>query len=71
MRLEPLTEIGLMEMATVKAVAHAKLAEINGRFLTFDVKAHHGAELIGKGRVVRALVKHARFAEKTAAKSGG
>jgi fluoroacetyl-CoA thioesterase len=41
-------------------VAKARLVEINGRILIFEVEAHRGSDLIG--RVFRAIVEHARFA---------
>ena len=37
-------------------VARAQLAEVNGRFLVFDVEAHSGAVLIGRGRIFHAVV---------------
>jgi fluoroacetyl-CoA thioesterase len=42
-------------------VAKARLVEVNGRFLTFEVEARRGDDLIGRGRVFRAIVEHARF----------
>ena len=43
-------------------VATARLADVNGRFLGFDVAAHSGELLIGRGRIVHAVVDLARFA---------
>jgi fluoroacetyl-CoA thioesterase len=40
--------------ATVRA--HAKLVGYKGRFLIFDVDAHSGEHMIGRGRVFRAIV---------------
>jgi fluoroacetyl-CoA thioesterase len=42
-------------------MASARLAEVNGRFLVFDVEAHSGAVLIGRGRIFHAVVLLARF----------
>jgi fluoroacetyl-CoA thioesterase len=42
----------------------ARLAEINGRFLTFDVEAHAGREVVGRGRIVRAVVDLARIQQR-------
>jgi fluoroacetyl-CoA thioesterase len=36
--------------------ARARLAGYSGRFLVFDVDAHSGEHLIGRGRVFRAIV---------------
>jgi len=44
--------------------ATARLAEINGRFLTFDVEAHAGHEIVGRGRIVRAVVDLARIQQR-------
>lgn len=50
-------------------VASAKLLQVDGRFLTFEVEARNGAELIGRGRVFRAVVERARFNQKAATSS--
>lgn len=42
-------------------VASARLADVNGRFLVFDVQAHSGGVLIGRGRIFHAVVLLARF----------
>jgi predicted thioesterase len=42
------------EGATVRA--RARLERVDGRFLIFEVEAHSGEHLIGKGRVFRAVV---------------
>ncbi|MBZ5660503.1 MAG: thioesterase [Acidobacteriia bacterium] len=47
--------------AGVTVVAKARLAEVNGRRLIFDVEVICGVDVIGKGRVHRAIVGHARF----------
>jgi fluoroacetyl-CoA thioesterase len=44
--------------------ATARLAEVNGRFLTFDVEAHAGHEIVGRGRIVRAVVDLARIQQR-------
>jgi fluoroacetyl-CoA thioesterase len=46
--------------ATVRA--HARLVGHEGRFLVFEVEAHSGQHLIGRGRVFRDIVEAARFA---------
>ncbi len=52
--------------AGTKVLATAKLAEINGRFLIFDVEARSEKDLIGRGRVFRAIVDVSRFSSKAA-----
>ena len=44
--------------------ARARLTEIDGRFLTFEVEARAGHEIIGRGRVFRAIVEPKGFHEK-------
>ncbi|HEV2388160.1 MAG TPA: hotdog domain-containing protein [Candidatus Acidoferrales bacterium] len=48
----------------------ARLAEIKGRFLIFGVEASAGRQLIGKGRVFRAIVEPARFFSKARRRQG-
>jgi fluoroacetyl-CoA thioesterase len=43
-------------------VATARLVEVNGRFLVFEVAAYYGDAVIGRGRIVHAVVDLARFA---------
>jgi fluoroacetyl-CoA thioesterase len=57
-----------IEVDHVKAVpvgaavsASAKLAEIRGRVLIFDVEARSGGDVIGRGRIFHTLVDLARF----------
>jgi fluoroacetyl-CoA thioesterase len=45
--------------ATVRATA--RLARHDGRFLVFDVEARSGSQVIGRGRVFRAIVEHQKF----------
>jgi fluoroacetyl-CoA thioesterase len=54
---------GTLTVGTRIEVDHLKaaLVEVNGRFLTFEVEARRGDDLIGRGRVFRAIVEHARF----------
>jgi len=52
--------------AGTKVLATAKLAEINGRFLIFDVEARSEKDLIGRGRVFRAIVDVSRFSSEAA-----
>ncbi len=54
--------------ATVTATA--KLIEVDGYSFTFEVEAHDGVELIGKGRHGRAGIDMARFMKRIAAKAG-
>jgi fluoroacetyl-CoA thioesterase len=55
--------------AGATVVASAKLVEVSGRFLTFEVEARNGSEVIGRGRVFRAIVEHSRFMQKAATSS--
>jgi predicted thioesterase len=50
--------------------AHARLTGIKGRFLAFDVEALAGRELLGRGRVFRAVVETAPFFAKASARDG-
>jgi predicted thioesterase len=52
--------------ATVKP--EAVLESFDGRFYTFSVSAHNGAEVIGYGTIARAIVCKAKFEEKQRAK---
>lgn len=56
------TPIGATVTATVE------LIEVNGRRLTFKVRAHDGVDLIGEGLHERALIDLARFEAKVQAK---
>lgn len=47
--------------AGVTVAAKAKLVEVNGRRLIFGVEVVCGVNVIGRGRVHRAIVEHARF----------
>ena len=44
-----------------RVTARARLAKIKGRFLTFEVEARAGQEVIGRGRVFRAIVEQKGF----------
>jgi len=46
-----------------------EVTAIDGRFVTFHVRAHDGADLIGEGQHRRALVTVDRFAAKAAGKA--
>jgi fluoroacetyl-CoA thioesterase len=48
----------------VKVEARAKLTGSSGRFLIFDAEARIGEVVIGRGRVFRAIVPLASFADK-------
>lgn len=54
--------------AGTSIVSKAKLVEVNGRYLTFEVEAWSGTDLIGRGRVCHAVVSYARFLAKAAEK---
>ena len=54
--------------AGTSIVSKAKLVEVNGRYLTFEVEAWSGTDLIGRGRVFHAVVSYARFLAKAAEK---
>ena len=47
--------------AGVTVTVSAKLAEVNGRRLIFEVEAKSGADIIGRGRIHRAIVERSRF----------
>ncbi len=49
--------------------ATARLAEVTGRYLAFEVEARSATELIGRGRVFRAVVELGRFASDAAARA--
>lgn len=49
-----------------RVTARARLTEINGRFLCFEVEARVGRNVIGRGRVYRAIVEPQGFNEKAA-----
>ncbi len=48
-------------------IAWAKLNQIEGKFLYFQVEARYGALIIGRGRVGRAIVETKRFTAKAQA----
>ena len=50
--------------ATVKS--EAVLESFDGRFYTFRVTAHNGAEVIGYGTIARAIVSKGKFAQRQA-----
>jgi len=52
--------------ASVKV--EAVLESFDGRFYSFRVSAHNGAEVIGYGTISRAIISKARFEEKQRAK---
>ena len=51
-------------LAGTKVTATARLVEIGEKFLTFEVEARSEADVIGRGRVFRAIVDYLRFQEK-------
>ena len=59
------TPIGLTVTATATVTA------VDGRLVSFAVRAHDGVELIGEGTHVRAMVDMERFMGRVAGKRGG
>jgi predicted thioesterase len=72
--IEPVLPPGALTVGTrievdhVKAVpagtivlSKAKLAEVNGKRLVFEVEVSSGGVVIGRGKVFRAIVDHERF----------
>jgi fluoroacetyl-CoA thioesterase len=55
----------------MKVTATARLKEVDGRRLVFDVEAYDEREKIGEGRHERFIVDLQRFLERTRAKSNG
>ena len=47
--------------AGTTVICKARLAEVNGKRLVFEVEVSSGEMVIGRGRVVRAIVDHERF----------
>lgn len=56
-------EVDHLKAVTVGANvrAHARLSAYKGRFLVFETVARSGEDVIGRGRVFRAIVEPARF----------
>jgi fluoroacetyl-CoA thioesterase len=52
----------------LEVTVKAKLVEVRGRRLAFEVQAHDGVELISRGRHERYLIDADRFREKTSRK---
>jgi fluoroacetyl-CoA thioesterase len=48
----------------LEVTARAKLVVVDGRRLVFEVEAHDGVDLIGKGTHERHVIDKARFSEK-------
>ena len=55
----------------MKVTATAELVAVDGRVLTFNVRAEDKTDLIGEGTHTRVVVTASRFAERVAAKSQG
>ncbi|MBL8485222.1 MAG: thioesterase family protein, partial [Rhodocyclaceae bacterium] len=53
----------------LEVVAKARLTEVDGRRLCFEVEAYDNQELIGKGRHERFLIETDRFKDKMARKA--
>jgi len=56
-------EVDHLKAVTVGAIvnAHARLSGYKGRFLVFETVARSGEDVIGRGRVFRAIVEPTRF----------
>jgi fluoroacetyl-CoA thioesterase len=54
----------------LEVVVKVKVTHVNGRRLLFEVQAHDGIELIGKGTHERFVIDRARFVEKVGRKGG-
>ena len=50
--------------------AHARLTGMDGRFLAFDVEARAGRDVLGRGRVFRAVVQTEPFFTKASERDG-
>jgi len=55
--------------AGVTVKVSARLVEVNGRRLIFEVEARSGADVIGRGRIYRHIVERSRFHANAAGKS--
>jgi predicted thioesterase len=53
-----------------EVTATAELVEVEGRRLTFHVRAHDGVELVGDGSHQRFIIDMQRFGEQVAQKAG-
>jgi predicted thioesterase len=66
------TEVNVRHLAATPigftVTATAEVTAVNGRFVSFAVRAHDGVELIGEGTHARALVESARFNARVAGK---
>lgn len=48
---------------------NAKIAEVKARFITFEIEAHDGLDLVGRGRHMRFVVDTATVAQRLARKA--
>jgi len=55
--------------AGLEVLARARLTEVDGRRLTFDVQAHDGVEIISRGTHERFIVERVSFGDKVARKA--
>jgi predicted thioesterase len=75
--LQPFCEDGEISVGTAINIVHrapsrmgetvkceAVLESFDGRFYTFRVSAHNGAQVIGYGTIGRAIVSHKKFANR-------
>jgi fluoroacetyl-CoA thioesterase len=66
------TEVNVRHLAATPigftVTATATVTAVNGRLVSFAVRAHDGVELIGEGTHVRAMVESARFTARVASK---
>jgi predicted thioesterase len=62
------TEVNVKHLAAtpigMTVTATATVTAVNGRLVSFTVRAHDGVELIGEGTHVRAVVEMGRFMER-------
>jgi fluoroacetyl-CoA thioesterase len=68
------THIDVEHLKAIPVGAHvealARLAEVNGRVLLFDVEARSGGNIIGRGRITHTIVSLDRFARLASSGSG-
>ena len=56
--------VGAFTYAIVSALARARVRDVDGSQIWFDVEAHDGAEQVGDGEHLRIVVDEARFARR-------
>lgn len=53
----------------LEVTVRVRLTQVDGRRLVFEVEAHDGVELIGKGRHERFIINRAKFSDKVRQKT--